>query len=410
MTIAVWAATYTRVVIGPLQESVKAALSLSDNQIALLQGMGFALPLALCAVPLGLLADRAPRMRMLLCFMSLALLSCVLTAFATSFMLVLAARALAGLSVAGVIVPAYSIMADLFAPGERGRATMVMAIGEICGAPTAFALGGALLVATAKGGYQDWRLSLLWMAAILVPALSLMLLGQEPRRADIAVERPSLQRAWPELWQHRSVAVPLQVARATLFVADGAVFVWGAPLFARTYRLSPDHIGTILGAALLAGGLLGPALGGPLVDFCQRRGGPRLAITTMAAIALLSLPSALFPLMPDPKLAGLMLAVFLTLGFTIAAAALALTLVVIPAELRGFNFGITLVVGSLFFVGLAPLAVSGLSSILGGEAMIALALTIVCVTMTALNAIILLTARAHFPPLRRSALALPPAS
>lgn len=402
LAIAVWAAGYaTRGCLAPLQEAIKGSLSLGDNQIALLQGMGLAVPMALCAVPLGLLADRASRARMLLCFMALALLSCVLSALATDFTFLLGTRALAGFSSAGVGLAAYSIVGDLFAATERGRATMVMAIGEMGGAPAAFALGGTLLVMMAGSEHQveDWRLSLLWMAAVVVPVLPAMLLVREPPRTGLAVENPPLRRVWPELWQYRTVAVPIQLARASLFIADGAVFVWGAPLFSRTYHLSPDRIGAIMGAALLAGGLLGPALGGPLVDFCQRRGGPRLAITAMAVVALLSLPAALFPLMADANVAGLMLGIFLTLGFTIAAAALALTLIVIPGELRGLNLGISLIVGSLFFVGLAPLAVSGLSGMLGGEAMIGMALAIVCVTMSLLNAVVLLAARRYFPRL-----------
>src|SRR5688572_12279076 len=142
LTVAAFAATYARVVLGPLQESLKASLSLSDNQIALLQGMGLALPLALGSIPLGVLADRASRVRILVFSLGLAVLSCVLSALASDFMSLLAARAVAGLSVAGILVAAYSMAGDLFAPTERGRATMTMAIGELGGAPTAFAVGG----------------------------------------------------------------------------------------------------------------------------------------------------------------------------------------------------------------------------------------------------------------------------
>lgn len=402
LAVAAGVATYTRACLGPLQEAMKGSLSLSDHQVALVQGMAMALPLALCAAPLGLLADRICRARMLVCFVVLAPLSCLLSAFATDFTFLLCTRALAALSTAGTLISAYSMAGDLFEPTERGRATMVLTMGETISAPVAFALGGVLLVTIAAGDHQvdDWRLSLVWMAAVLVPLVLVMFLVHEPPRTESAVENPPLRSVWAELWRHRGVAVPIQLARASLFIADGAVFVWGAPLFARTYHLSPDRIGAIMGAALLVGGILGPALGGSLVDFCQRRGGPRLAVTAMAVVALLCIPAALFPLMPDADMAGVMLGVFLVLGFSIVAAALALSLTVIPGELRGFNLGISLIVGSLFFVGLAPLAVSGLSGMLGGDGMLGTALAIVCVTMSLLNAVTLFATRRYFPQLR----------
>jgi MFS family permease len=199
----------------------------------------------------------------------------------------------------------------------------------------------------------------------------------------------------------RAVALPLQLGRAMLFIADGAVYVWGAPLFARKFHLVPDRIGTMMGLALLISGLLGPVLGGPLVDFCQRRGGPSRAVTVLSIVGFVSAPFALFPLLPDANVAAVALAVFLTLGFTIASAAMALTLIVIPGELRGLNVGISLVVGSLFFVGLAPLAVSGLSGLLGGEAKIGVALAVVCIVASVLNAAVLSFSARHFP--RRNA-------
>jgi predicted MFS family arabinose efflux permease len=397
LAVAAWAATYARMILGPLQEAVKTSLTLSDHQIALLQGMGLALPLALGSIPLGLLADRAPRSRMLIFCLGLGLGASMLAVFAADFTMLMIARGLTGVAVAGVLVAAYSMAGDLFAPTERGRATMVMGIGEVGGAPAAFALGGVLLTSAASTFWplEAWRGSLLWMSAVLVPTLLCMMLLREPLRSA-RVESPPLRTIWSLLWSYRSVAVPLQLARATLFIADGAVFVWGAPFLARTYHLPADRVGASIGLVLLAGGLLGPALGGPLVDYCQRRGGPRRAVTMMGMVALLSIPAALFALMPSASGASVMLAVLLILGFTIAAAALALTIIVIPSEVRGVNLGISIVIGSLFFIGLAPLAVSAMSAALGGESNLGKALAIVCASMSLLNAAVLLFSRRYF--------------
>jgi MFS family permease len=175
------------------------------------------------------------------------------------------------------------------------------------------------------------------------------------------------------------------------------VLVWAAPFLARTYHLSADHIGAIMGTVLLVGGLLGPALGGPLVDYCQRRGGPRQAITMMSVLAMLSVPVALFALVPSANGASIALTVFLVLGFAIAAAASAVTIIVFPSEVRGLNLGISTFVGSIFFVGVAPLAVSVTSNALGGEGMLGEALAIVCASMSLVNAACLFVGRRYFP-------------
>jgi MFS family permease len=410
LAAATWVAMYSRSALGPLQETIRASLSLSDNQMALLQGAAMALPMALGSIPLGLLADQVSRARMLSFFVCLSCASCVFSAVASEFSLLFIARCLAGLSSAAILIACFSLIGDLYAPEERGRASMVVASGEIFGAPAAFAIGGTLvvMVGTTPGmtlpGWElaDWRWSLLWMAGLLIPIVLLTLLLREPPRSDVVREKPPLRVVWPELWRYRTVAMPVLLARAMIWLADGAVFVWAAPTFARKFDLAPDRVGAMIGVVLLVSGLLGPVLGGPLADFCQRRGGPRQTMAALAGIALLSVPAALFAVMPSAVSAACVLAVFLTLGFTISTAGVTLSIIVIPGELRGFYLGITFTVGSLFFVGLAPLAVSMLSGFLGGEAMIGRALAIVCASAGALGAIvfglsarILPTAMAH---------------
>src|SRR5262249_47246908 len=162
---------YTRTILSPLQETVRLSLSLSDNQMAILQGLAMAMPLALCAVPMGLLADRLSRKRILCVSLILAMLSSVLSAIASDYTHLLIARVLTCLSLPGVFICAYAMAGDFSAPAARGRATMIVSLGEVGGPPLAFALGGALLVAVASSPWmkvldlkmEEWRWALLWM-------------------------------------------------------------------------------------------------------------------------------------------------------------------------------------------------------------------------------------------------------
>lgn len=403
ISIVVCAVAHARSMLGPLQETVQHDLKLTDNQIAWLQGPALAVPMILCSIGLGVLVDRHSRVRLFGLAMALTVLASVLTAFASTFVALLTVRGLVGLAVATILVGAYSMVADLYPPAQRGRATMVAALGEVGGAPVAFALGGILLGATgvawsaASGlALEPWRFAVLVMTAPLVLVLVLMTGMREPQRTDVAVENAPLRDVWPRLWAYRAIVVPLLIARIMVWIADGAVFVWAAPSFARKLGLPPERIGAIMGGALLVSGVVGPICGGALADICQRRGGPRLTLTTLGALALLSAPAGLFSIVPHATLAGVSLAAFLTIGFTIGTIALTFGMVVLPGDLRGLYLGISLTVAALFSMGVAPLVVSTLSGALGGPMMIGKALAIVCAGTSVLGAVVFILASRHF--------------
>lgn len=398
LALALWGAMYCRSALGPLQETMRLSLGFSDNQMALLQGAAMALPMALCSVPLGVLADRFSRARLVRIVVALMPVSCALSALTARFPTLFLARCLAGLCSAAVLILGFSIVGDLYAPEERGRASMVMASAEILGAPVSFALGGWLVVhAGSILGVTSWRAALWTMGALLLPLVLLMLLLREPARQERVRAAPSLLLLWPQLWRYRAVALPILLARGMVWLADGAVFVWAAPSFARRFHLGAERIGAIMGVVLLVSGLVGPALGGPLADYCQRHGGPRRTVRAMAGVALVSIPLALFDFLPTPGAAAVVMAVFLTLGFMTATAGVTVSIIVIPGELRGAYLGMTFVVGSVFFVGLAPLAVSALSGALGGGSMIGEALALMCATASLLGATVFALSSRFFP-------------
>lgn len=400
LAVSAWAVIYMRFALGPLQEAMGLDLGLTDNQMAWLLGPAVAAPLALCAIPAGLIVDRYPRAPLFMIFITVGLAATLLTAVTPSLPLLIAGRMLIGMTLAVILVAAFSLVADLYGPAQRGRATMVLLIGEIGGAPAAFALGGTLLAiggTTSSFGFEGWRWALLWMSVPLLVCAMLMWALREPVRTGVAVEKPPLRKVLPELWGYRGVVLTLLMARAMAWIGDGAVMIWGAPTFQRNFGLSPQSTGAIMATALLVSGLAGPLFGGPLADFCQRRGGPRRTITVLCFSMLLSAPAALFGIMPNVMLASIALTVFLSVGFMGAAAGMAVATVIIPGELRGLYISITFALGALFSFALAPVLVSGLSAALGGPAMVGHALAIVGSITAAIGAIVFGHGRKHFP-------------
>jgi predicted MFS family arabinose efflux permease len=396
VTAAVSAAAYAVTTLGPLQEAIRIALVLSDNQMALLQGPTRALPLMVCAVPLGLFIDRHSRVRLLFGFALLIVAASIGTALTTHFVLLLALRCLVGLGWAATLIASISFAADLYAPAERGRATMVMGVGQVGGASAAFWLGGPLLAAFGPAP-SAWQVSMFWLTCPLaLVTLSLMML-REPPRTGIAIRSSSAWLAFGNLWRYRAVIAPLLGGLVVVDIAFGAAYIWAAPVFSRQFGLSPDRVGAIMGMILLLSGLLGPITGGILADLCQRAGGPRRTIAVLCGLAFLSVPLGLFAVATRVMIASTVLVVFLTIVPAISLMTTTLCTIVIPKELHGLGIALLNAASVCFGYVLAPLAVSVLSGAIGGPSAIGKAVSVVCVTTSALGGAIFALGMRSFP-------------
>jgi predicted MFS family arabinose efflux permease len=386
LTIAATVAAFGRFTVSPLQEPMRIALGLSDIQIALLQGPALALPTILAAIPLGLLVDRCSRVRLLFGMAVLDLLGGVLTATATQFPVLMLSRGIVGLSTGAVSTIAFSLLADLYGPAQRGRASMIVVVGQYGGMSAAFALGGALAAATA-GESDGWRLAMLGLSGPLALAMVSTLVMREPARIGAVREGPPTLQAFAGVWQHRAVVAPLLLGSVAAEMAVLAVMTWSAPTLSRSFSLSADRIGGIMAMAVLVSGVVGPIAGGLLADLCQRTGGPRLTLITLCGLALLAAPASSFAIAHDVSLAAILLVLFMTLVGAIMVMAITLFTVVVPNELRGLCLAILAGANTFFGVAVAPVVVSLLSGAIGGPARIGKALILVCMVASLFGAV-----------------------
>lgn len=395
LTVAASAAVYARTTVSPLQEAMRVALELSDNQIAMLQGPALAIPMIIAAIPLGLTVDRYSRVRLLLAFAMLNVAGSILSAVVSSFPLLFLARSVVGITTPATAMTALSIIADLYSPAARGRANMIMAVGQVGGMSAAFGLGGALLSGSGTG-VNGWRSSMLWMSVPLVVVMFLVLGTREPVRKGAASVRLAGVKAFTELWRYRAMLAPLLAGQVMVGMADAAVLIWASPALSRGFALPPDRVGSIMAMALLVSGLAGPLAGGFVADLSQRAGGPRLTIGVLSGLSLLSVPAGLFAIAPSVPAAGALIVLFMTIGYAISVIAGTLFTVVIPNELRGLCISVSVTASLLFCLGLAPVTVSMLSTVIGGPTMIGAALAIVCAAISLFGAAVFTVGRRHF--------------
>ena len=362
--------------LGPAQEAIRVSLSLSDNQMAVLQGPAMALPFVLGALPLGFIIDRYSRAHLLRLFAGACLAGSLATALAPSFITLVVARAIVGFAMIATAIASFSLVADLYAPAERGRAKAGIVVGQYIGASFAFALGGYLINRIGAGHWRAALALLTLIPAAAVTALTWLL--REPPRSDIEVEQPTIAETFREVWRYRATVIPLGFGIVIAEMPPFAVSSWAAPMFERKFRLTADVIGVILGAATFVGGLCGPIIGGALADFCQKTGGPQRTISALSIVAMAGAPAALFGLFDHVTMSAIGILLTLVMSSAVVGMGITLFTIVVPNEIRGLCLSLLAAFDSLIAISLAPLMVSAISGAMGGGAMLGPSLATVC--------------------------------
>jgi MFS family permease len=375
---------------------MRAALSLTDNEMSLLQGPALVLPSALLAIPLGALVDRLSRKRLLVLFALMNILGTAATASARSLTALLVARCVVGLMAFATAVAAISLISDLYAADERGFSTMVATIGEVLGIAAAYALGGIFLERFHANG-AGWAEAMWSFAAVLAFALFAAWQLREPVRTNCATTDHHHIHPWRVLWKHRRLFAVLVAGKVTVGAAYGAVLTWAAPALQRSFEFSTGHVGALMALSVAVGGVVGPLVGGPLADAGQRTGGPRQTVTLLGLLSLVALPAGAFAAVPNGTAASVLLVIFMVVIGVIGVAEMTVTTVVLPNEIRGLALAVLLAAGLIFGAGLAPLAVSLIAERFEGGRAIANSLAIICMAIGALSCLMFLTTRTCFP-------------
>lgn len=377
--------------IGPLQETMRAALAMSDNQMALLQGPAMALPAVLLAIPLGLTIDRYSRARLLLVFSLFQVAGNFLTALTSHFVVILFARCLVGLSASVITMTVFAMIADLYAPERRGRAKGMVVVGQYAGTAAAFGLGGVLVAMF--NSTDSWRWAMFWLTAPLLLATFSTAALAEPPRSRVATDAPPLRDVFCVLRSNRAVIVPLTVGVALADVPLYALTAWAAPTLSRSFNLASDQVGAIMAAAVMVSGVFGPIVGGTMADLCHRTAGPPRTLLVLVCFASLGVFGGFFAVMPSIPSASVLLVLCCTTNAISAAMGVTLFTIVVPNEIRGLCLMVLGGATGLIAFASAPVAVSVLSGAIGGPMMIGKSLTIICVFGSALSATMFLIAR-----------------
>jgi len=275
---------YDRHVPGALTEPLRKEFHLTDTQIGLL-GSVFIWLYAIVGVPLGRIADRWSRKKLLALGVMVWSSLTAMAAFATNYPMLMISRLGVGLGEAACAPTATSWLGDLFRPDQRSRALALFMLGVPIGGSLSFFFSGP--IAQAYG----WRAAMILAAApalLLVPALLLL---HEPPRGDSEAQRTSPSQG--SIW--RVMRIPtfwwIVVSGALLNFNLYAIATFLPAFFSRVHHVTLAHSGIITGFIYLLGGVSGGLFAGYLGDvIVGKRKDGRLLIASAAA--LLSAPLA----------------------------------------------------------------------------------------------------------------------
>lgn len=181
-----------RQLLSILAKPIQDGLGVTDTQLGLITGLYFAMFYCFLAIPVGWLADRSNRVRVLAAACALWSAATVGCGLAANYAQLVVARMAVGIGEAGGVPPSYAIISDYFPPGRRGTALGIFNLGPPVGAALGIAFGASIAAA------YGWRTAFLALGAVgIVAAAVTWLVVREPPRGglDHAPTGPAVAKA-----------------------------------------------------------------------------------------------------------------------------------------------------------------------------------------------------------------------
>jgi predicted MFS family arabinose efflux permease len=258
---------FDRIIPAALNEPIRKEFAVGDTQMGLL-GTAFTLIYAIAGIPLGRLADRVLRPRLLAIGVMFWSAMTAASGLASGFTTYMLSRIGVGIGEASCAPAANAMIGDLYPPHRRARALGWFMLGLPLGSLTGFAIVGQ--VAQAFG----WRMAFLMAAlpGVIVALLAWRLRdplrgAQEAYRVDAAtpLDRPFLRLLRiPTLWW-------IILSGASFNFAAYAFGNFLPALMMRQHGVDVAQAGTISAIVLGVTGVIGLAFGGMIVDAVHAR-------------------------------------------------------------------------------------------------------------------------------------------
>jgi predicted MFS family arabinose efflux permease len=212
-----------RQLVSILAKPIQDSLQISDSQLGRITGFYFALFYCFIAIPVGWLADRSNRVKVLSIACGLWSAATAACGMAGTYGQLVVARMAVGVGEAGGVPPSYAIISDTFPRAQRGTAMGIFNLGPPIGSALGVAFGASLAAA------YDWRVPFYVVGAIgVLTAVIVYIIVPEPARGRfdpapaMAAERDmSFGQAIRGFFGNRILAVAALASGAANFITYG---------------------------------------------------------------------------------------------------------------------------------------------------------------------------------------------
>lgn len=281
-----------RQLLSILAKPIQDELGVSDGQLGLLGGLYFAAFYCVLAIPVGWLADRTNRVRVLSLACSLWSAATAACGFSQNYTQLALSRMAVGVGEAGGVPPSYAIISDYFPSGSRGTALSLFNFGPPIGQALGIAFGASIAAA------YSWRSAFLAIGVVgLFTALIVWVFVREPKRGGLDApdtSPPAGQKAgfWSTCVMFFTNPVLLRLALAcgaTQFVTYG-ILNFTTLFLMREKGMTLADVALYYALLIGIGTVAGMYMSGRLIDIFSRRS--KLAYAWIPAIGLIiALPS-----------------------------------------------------------------------------------------------------------------------
>ncbi|BCJ34128.1 hypothetical protein Athai_16310 [Actinocatenispora thailandica] len=300
--------------IAATSDDIEHAFGVGNTEIGLLVSVVTLLG-ALFAIPVGVVADRFRRVRILAVSVACWAVALALSGSAQSYWWMLGARSLLGVVTAAAGPLIASLVGDYVPGSRRGRVYGVILGGELVGTGCGFVVAGEI------AGLSSWRIAMFWLVPIgalvawLISRLPeparggpargpdrdahdpvprmLAERGVRPVRRMVLHDDPAQRSLWWAIGYVLRVRTNLVVIVAS---ALGYFFFAAIRSFAIVYAMRqysiPKSVASLLVVVIGVGAVAGVMVGGRLTDRLLRGGHPRVRVA-MPAVCLLILSPVL---------------------------------------------------------------------------------------------------------------------
>ena len=348
-----------RQLLSILAKPIQDDLGVTDGQLGRISGFYFALFYCLISIPVGWLADRTNRVRVLSLACALWSAATMACGFTSTYPQLVLARMSVGVGEAGGVPPSYAIICDYFSSGARGTALGLFNLGPPLGQALGIAFGASIAAA------YSWREAFVSLGAVgIVAAMVVRRFVREPARGGLDAApagyktqpKPTPVGFWPTCRMFFCRPVLLIVA-----LASGATqFVTYAVLNFTTLFLMREKGMTLNEIAVYYSLLIGIAISagiytsGRLIDRLVPRS--KRAYAYLPALALtLAIPFFVgFAWAPGWRLALVFLAFPTFFNYFYLSSAVALVQEEVQPNQRVLSGALLLLVMNLIGLGLGP--------------------------------------------------------